>query len=57
MTKKKRDRTIDGESARSPFDRFASLTKRLVAVPKNEIARKAKAYERKRKSFSYLKAL
>lgn len=51
MTKKMSDSTTAGEkSTRSPYDRFAALTKGLVAVPKKEIARKARAYERKRKA-------
>jgi hypothetical protein len=34
----------------SSFDRFESLTKRLVAVPKKEIDRKAKARQRRKDS-------
>ncbi|MDQ3985031.1 MAG: hypothetical protein M3280_00810 [Actinomycetota bacterium] len=32
----------------TPFERFESLTKRLVQVPKKEIDKKQKDYERKR---------
>jgi len=32
----------------SPFERFESLTKRLVAVPKKEIGRKAKVRQRRK---------
>jgi hypothetical protein len=41
-----RPETEDGEA--SPFERFKSLTKRLVAVPKKEIDRKAKSQQRRK---------
>ena len=39
----------DGQND-SPFERFESLTKRLVAVPKKEIDRKTKAQPRRKDS-------
>jgi hypothetical protein len=44
--KKPERRPVDDPHA---LDKFASLTRRLVAVPKKEIDREAKKYERRRK--------
>lgn len=41
--------TSDGNPSRSPFDRFQSLAKRLVAVPKAEVDAKAAETPRKQR--------
>ena len=47
--KRQRPRPEQDGQKDSPFERFESLTKRLVAVPKKEIDRKARG--RLRRSF------
>ena len=41
--------TIRDTLTTTPFERFKELTRRIVAVPKAEIAEKERAYQKKRK--------
>lgn len=47
---KEDERSLGPPDAKTPFERFSNFAKRLIAVPKSELEKQERAYQRRRQS-------